>query len=370
MKAAPRPCASEAGPWPPAPRRASILACAVSSLPPSLSLSARRFPYGPSAAGLGLRGRPLGLRLRHVRHHGLLRDRLRAPATPARRAIGASDAPTDSSSPALDAPSDGSCHPLTASDTDIYVDSRFAGTPQTGALACPLHTILEGITAANMLGGPRTVHVAGSAPALVYDESGAVTVGAGITLLGDGSAADDHQRLGRVHDRHLRRDREGRRHRRRLHRRLPERRRPLDRVGQRGADRAQRRGQRLEGQRHRRPGQRPARTQHLRQRQRRRGGRVARGRQRHAAHRGRREHVQRQPRQRRGSRAEAPRWTSRAARRAATARASASPAIRPPATPSRASRRRATRGPAASSSTADGPSSCGRACWWATRTPA
>ena len=99
---------------------------------------------------------------------------------------GASDAVSDSPTPAADAPSDGSCHALTASDTDIYVDSRFAGTPQTGALACPLHTILEGIAAANMLGGPRTVHVAGSAPALVYDESGAVTVGTGITLLGDG----------------------------------------------------------------------------------------------------------------------------------------------------------------------------------------
>ena len=142
----------------------------------------------PRLRGLGLRGRSLGLRL----------PARPPPRTPpqidsassdsgASSDAGASDAPTDSSAPALDAPSDGSCHPLTAADTDIYVDSRFAGMPQTGALACPLHTILEGITAANALGAPRTVHVAGSTPALVYAESSAVTVGAGITLLGAGA---------------------------------------------------------------------------------------------------------------------------------------------------------------------------------------
>jgi hypothetical protein len=94
----------------------------------------------------------------------------------------ASDAPADTT------PAEASvCAPLTAADVDIYVDSRFTGTPATGAQACPVHTILEGIAIANTLGGARTVHVAGTTPALVYDETGTVPVASGITLLGAGA---------------------------------------------------------------------------------------------------------------------------------------------------------------------------------------
>jgi hypothetical protein len=97
-------------------------------------------------------------------------------------------APTDASTPDSPAPpaEAGACSPLTSASTDIYVDSRFTGTPATGAQSCPLHTIQLGLAAAKTLGGPRTVHVAGFTPALVYDETGPLTVGPGITLQGAG----------------------------------------------------------------------------------------------------------------------------------------------------------------------------------------
>ena len=126
-----------------------------------------------------------------------------ARSTPQRRtpeSPGDSSSASDSSSSSDSAPSDaptsdsppppaeaGTCSALTAASTDIYVDSRFTGTPATGAQACPLHTIQAGLTAAKTLGGPRNVHVAGSTPALVYDETGFLIVGPGISLLGGGA---------------------------------------------------------------------------------------------------------------------------------------------------------------------------------------
>jgi hypothetical protein len=80
----------------------------------------------------------------------------------------------------------GLCAPLAAGATDVYVDSRFTGTSATGASACPFPTIVQGMTAAAGLTGTRTVHVAGSTPALVYKETGAVTVTANVILQGDG----------------------------------------------------------------------------------------------------------------------------------------------------------------------------------------
>ncbi len=109
-----------------------------------------------------------------------------APADAATDATDASSleaSGSDSSAP-VDA---GPCLPLTAADTDIYVDSRFTGTPATGAQSCPLHTIQAGLSAAKSLGGPRTVHVAGAVPSLVYDETGPLVIGPDITLLGAGA---------------------------------------------------------------------------------------------------------------------------------------------------------------------------------------
>ncbi len=103
----------------------------------------------------------------------------------------AGDSTASDSSPSPDGPAPpveaGTCAPLTGASTDIYVDSRFTGTPATGAQACPLHTIQLGLAAAKTLGGPRTVHVAGNSPALVYDENGPLTIGPGITLEGSGA---------------------------------------------------------------------------------------------------------------------------------------------------------------------------------------
>jgi hypothetical protein len=101
------------------------------------------------------------------------------------RDSGTGDSPSvDTGSPPVEA---GVCAPLTSADADVYVDSRFMGMQATGAMACPLHTVQQGLTAARMLGGNRTVHVAGSTPALVYDETGSLDVSPGITLMG-GSA--------------------------------------------------------------------------------------------------------------------------------------------------------------------------------------
>lgn len=96
---------------------------------------------------------------------------------------GTADAGTDGSSPPVDA---GVCAPLTNADTTIYVDSRYTGTAPTGAMACPLPTIQKGLTAARTLGGTRTVSVAGSTPALIYDETNSLDVTADITLAGGG----------------------------------------------------------------------------------------------------------------------------------------------------------------------------------------
>jgi hypothetical protein len=98
----------------------------------------------------------------------------------------AGDAANGATDATADAP--GVCGPLPAGAKDVYVDGRFTGTPQTGVAACPLSTILKGVAAATLLGGAVTVHVAGATPALVYAETGPVTVGASVTLKGDGPA--------------------------------------------------------------------------------------------------------------------------------------------------------------------------------------
>ncbi len=109
-------------------------------------------------------------------------------STPDSSSTSDSSPPDSASSDAPSPPADaGPCAPLTSASTDIYVDPRFTGSPRTGAEACPLPTILAGITAATTLGGARTVHVAGAIPALVYDESTSITVGSGITLVGGGA---------------------------------------------------------------------------------------------------------------------------------------------------------------------------------------
>ncbi len=98
------------------------------------------------------------------------------------------DATADASPPPDAAADAGVCAPLAAGATDVYVDSRFTGSPATGARACPLPTILKGMAAAALLSGTRTVHVAGSTPALVYGETSAVPVAANVILQGDGPA--------------------------------------------------------------------------------------------------------------------------------------------------------------------------------------
>jgi hypothetical protein len=76
--------------------------------------------------------------------------------------------------------------PLGAGATDVYVDQRYTGSAPSGVQACPFPTITAGLGAAAMLSGTRTVHVAGATPALVYDETSSLTVGANIILEGAG----------------------------------------------------------------------------------------------------------------------------------------------------------------------------------------
>jgi hypothetical protein len=116
-----------------------------------------------------------------------------APAAEASTADGASsgdagalDSGTGDAADAGGADAPGVCAPLAAGATDVYVDQRFAGTPRTGAAACPLSTILQGVAAASRLGGAVTIHVAGATPAIVYAETGPVTVGPGMFLRGAG----------------------------------------------------------------------------------------------------------------------------------------------------------------------------------------
>ncbi len=82
----------------------------------------------------------------------------------------------------------GACAPLGAGATDVYVDQRYTGTMHTGVQACPFTTITAGLSAAASLTGTRTVHVAGSTPALDYMEASSLRVGANIILSGDGPA--------------------------------------------------------------------------------------------------------------------------------------------------------------------------------------
>ena len=81
-----------------------------------------------------------------------------------------------------------SCDIPSPDATDIYVDKRYSGTMPNGSPGCPFTTILDGINAPMTAGLKRTIHVAGDSPALLYQESTRILVGAGITLLGDGSA--------------------------------------------------------------------------------------------------------------------------------------------------------------------------------------
>ena len=103
-------------------------------------------------------------------------------------APGGSDGGRGDAAGGSDAPSIPPCAPLPPTATDVYVDQSFVGTPQTGAQACPLHTIAEGLTAAASLSGVRTVHVAGAAGGVTYKEASPLTVGAKIVLMGDGPA--------------------------------------------------------------------------------------------------------------------------------------------------------------------------------------
>jgi hypothetical protein len=80
----------------------------------------------------------------------------------------------------------GTCVPLGAGATDVYVDQRYTGSMPTGVQACPFPTITQGLMAAASLTGTRTVHVAGSTPALVYMEASSLDVGANLVLSGDG----------------------------------------------------------------------------------------------------------------------------------------------------------------------------------------
>jgi hypothetical protein len=102
---------------------------------------------------------------------------------------GASDTGTAETGP-------GTCAPLGAGATDVYVDQRYAGSMQTGVQACPFTTITQGLTAAASLTGTRTVHVAGSTPALDYMEASSLHVGANIILSGDGPAKTTIQASG------------------------------------------------------------------------------------------------------------------------------------------------------------------------------
>jgi len=80
------------------------------------------------------------------------------------------------------------CRPLGAGDTDVYVDQSFTGSPRTGAAACPLQTIDAGIVMAATLTGKITIHVAGSAAGITYNEASVVAVGSNMILQGDGPA--------------------------------------------------------------------------------------------------------------------------------------------------------------------------------------
>ena len=100
----------------------------------------------------------------------------------------AGDGATDGS-PTDGSPGDGgACASLASGASDVYVDKRYAGASSTGVAACPFTTIAAGVAAAANLTGTRTVHVAGDVPALVYAETGAVTVATNVILLGDGPA--------------------------------------------------------------------------------------------------------------------------------------------------------------------------------------
>jgi hypothetical protein len=92
---------------------------------------------------------------------------------------GASDTGTSETGP-------GTCAPLGAGATDVYVDQRYMGSMHTGVQSCPFTTITQGLTAAASLTGTRTVHVAGSTPALVYMEASSLDVTANVILSGDG----------------------------------------------------------------------------------------------------------------------------------------------------------------------------------------
>lgn len=78
------------------------------------------------------------------------------------------------------------CSTLSPGATEIYVDKRFAGTPN-GTVGCPFNTILDAMKLAGPWVGTRTVHVAGSTPTLTYSEVASVFVSKNMVPLGDGS---------------------------------------------------------------------------------------------------------------------------------------------------------------------------------------
>lgn len=92
------------------------------------------------------------------------------------------DAPVED----VPAPSDAPCSPLGASPSTIYVDARASG-PSIGTAACPSKTIAGALAIAAGLGpGARTIRVAGSTPALLYNETSALVLKHSFALVGDG----------------------------------------------------------------------------------------------------------------------------------------------------------------------------------------
>ena len=82
---------------------------------------------------------------------------------------------------------DAGCGTLSATATDVYVD-KASTKPSVGTLDCPFKTIKEATDLAAVSG--RKIHVKGGGSSLTtYNETGALQVKGGVTLLGDGAAS-------------------------------------------------------------------------------------------------------------------------------------------------------------------------------------
>ncbi|MEO7096180.1 MAG: right-handed parallel beta-helix repeat-containing protein [Polyangiales bacterium] len=85
-------------------------------------------------------------------------------------------------------PGDGStaCVSLSPAATDVYVDKRFGGAVSNGTETCPFTTITAAIALPATASGTRTIHVAGGAIPVVYNEPSSIVVPHATVLLGEG----------------------------------------------------------------------------------------------------------------------------------------------------------------------------------------